>query len=280
MCILFIDVMDDAGAARRPLGSMGMATNTTEQTRRNVAGPEGGAGHAVSTASALWAEGLRTAYASQDAAQTLAVDAFGRGQRFWWDQWRSMAEAGMAVLLPVTVRQLGERFEAAERREAERQAEVRTQLERETAELRESQREAIQAVREVVRETAREQRAGRSALEESIQKLDGRLDRLAKAQAKQAEELQAALAAQEQRLRERLGDRIRSAVDSIEAPKAGDLEEMRRQVAALGEGIAAIRGELSTLARDGRRERAASERSEPTAGATPAGRRAEPAPSK
>ena len=211
---------------------------------------------------ALFAEGIRATYASQDAAQRVALDTFGRGQRLWWDSLRGMAQVSVATFAPVTARQLDERFETVERRTDELRQEVRAELERATTALGEAQQEAsreqAQSVREVVRETAREQRAGRAALEETIAKLDTRLDRLAKAQAKQTEEVQAALTEHEQRLRDRLGDRIRTAVASIEAPKPADLEELRRQVAALAESLTATRNELATLARELRDERAGS----------------------
>ena len=237
---------------------------------------------------ALFAEGIRATYASQEAARTLALETFGRSQRLWWDSLRSMTQFSTAAFAPVTARQLDERFaavdqrfQAVERQATEQRRELRAELERATAALGEAQREAsrgqAQSVREVVRETAREQRAGRTALEETIAKLDGRLDRLTKAQAKQLEEVQAALVEHEQRLRDRLGDRIRTAVGAIEAPKPADFEELRRQVATLGEAITATRGELTTLAREWRQQRAEPQRTDAEAGARPAPDAAPPA---
>jgi hypothetical protein len=196
----------------------------------------------------LLAEGMRTVAASQRAAWALGLEGLGRGQQLWWDQWRRLTDVGLAALVPVTAHRIDERFEAIERCAAERQGEVRAELERVTAELREAGQVQTRAVREV----ARDQRAGRTALDEAIEKLDGRLDRLAKAQAKQVQEVLAALGEQEQHLRDRLGERIRTAVGSIDTVKPADLEALRQQVAALAEMVTATRAEARGPAADAR----------------------------
>ena len=205
-----------------------------------------------STVYGLLVDGLGTAYGSQNAAWTLGLEALERGQRFWLDQWQSMTEVTLAAFLPVTDRQLSQRFEAAERRAAERQAGIRADFDRTIAELRESQRESAQAQAQAIREATREQRAARAALDEAVEQLSGRLDRLARAQDKQLDNLNAALTEHEQRLRERLSDRIRSAVGAVEAARPSDLEELRRQVAALSEVVTTARDDLSNFTREWR----------------------------
>ena len=206
---------------------------------------------------ALLAQGVRAGYASQDAAQALTYEAYTRGQQVWWDGFRRMTEVSLAAFAPVTARELDERFESAERRADQDRQQLRRELDQATTALGEASREQVQSIREVVRETAREQRAARAGLEESIAKLDTRLDRLTKAEGKQLEEVRAALTEHEQHLRERLGDRIRTAIGSIEAAKPGDLEQLRRQLATLAESVTATRAELATLAGEIREERAA-----------------------
>jgi polyhydroxyalkanoate synthesis regulator phasin len=206
----------------------------------------------VSTAYQLLGEGMRTASRGQQAGSTLAIETISQSQRFWWDQWRRMIEVGLAVFFPVTSRQLDERFEAAARQVAERQRELRADLDRVAAELREAQREASQTHASAIREARGEQRDGRTVLEEALGQLDGHINQLAGAQGKQLDDITAALNEQEGRLRDRLGDEIRSAIESFKAAKPDDLEELRGQVSALTETVTALRNELVSLTRDGR----------------------------
>ena len=220
--------------------------------------PASAAGAApVSSTFGLLARGMQAGLASQDAAQALTYETYTRGQQIWWDGVRRMTEVSLAAFAPVTARELDERFEAAERRADQDRRQLRRELDQATTALGEASREQVQSIREVVRETAREQRSGRATLEEAIAKLDTRLDRLTKAEGKQLEEVRAALTEHEQHLRERLGDRIRTAIGSIEAAKPGDLEQLRRQLATLAESVTATRAELATLAGELREERAA-----------------------
>jgi hypothetical protein len=251
-----------------------MATNSKAQTThpdRTVDAP--------STVDGLLADGLGTAYGSQNAAWTLGLEAFERGQRLWWDQWQRMTEVTLAAFLPVTDRQLSQRFEAAERRAAERQTGIRADFDRALAELREGQRESAQAQAQAIREATREQRAARAALDEAVEQLSGRLDRLARAQDKQLDSLHAALTEHEQRLRERLGDRIRSAVGAVEAARPSDLEELRRQVAALSEVVTTARDELSNFTREWREQGALSGRPSSATGPAAPGEGASSEPS-
>ena len=217
----------------------------------------------VSTAYQLLGEGMRTASRVQQAGSTLAMETVGQTQRFWWEQWRRMTEVGLAVVFPVSSRQLDERFEAAARQVAAHQRELRADLDRVAAELGQAQREASQTQAGTIREARREQRDGRTALEAALGQLDGRINQLAGAQGKQLDDITAALSEQEGRLRDRLGDRIRSAIESFEAATPGDLEALRGQVSALSETVTALRNELVSLTRDGRQGRADSERPEP-----------------
>ena len=120
-----------------------------------------------------------------------------------------MTEVGLAVLFPVTSRQLDEWFEAAARQVAAHQRELRADLDRVAAESGQARREASQTHAGAIREARREQRDGRTALEEAIGQLDSRINLLAGAQGKQLDDITAALNEQEGRLRDRLGDQIR-----------------------------------------------------------------------
>ena len=217
-------------------------------------------------ASRLFAAGVRNAYAGQGALWELAARSFWSGQQLWWDQWRRMTEVSLAMLVPATDRRLDERFEAVERRAAERQTETRAELERAVGELRKAQRELSQAQTQAVREVGREQRAARKAVDEAIEQLNDRIDRLTEAQDAQLDQINAALAEHAQRLSDRLGDRIQSAVRSNESARASDIRALRQQVAGLTEAVAAIRGELSTSTRERHQEQPASERTEPSGG--------------
>ena len=254
-----------------------MATNARTRAADNGSTDERQPAALAFPAYGLWAEGLRASYAAQNAVWRLGLDTIERGQRSWWDQWQRMAEVGQATLFPVTERQLNARFEAAERRAAERQDRIRADFERATAELRETQREASQAAAQAVRDAGREQRAARAALDESVDKLSARLDRLTKAQGEQLDKLNTALTEHEQRLRERLGDRIRSAVGAVEAAKPSDVEELRRQVAALSEAVTTTRDELTSFTREWREQRVASDRPSPAARPSAPGKPTRPA---
>lgn len=209
---------------------------------------------AIPAAYQLVAENVRAARAGQSAAWQLGVETFTQGQRLWWDQWHRIAEVSLAFADPITARQIDQRFELAERQAAEHQDAMRTEIDQAITRLREAQREWSQAQAKAVREAMAEQRDERVSLDKGVQKLTVRLDQLAKVQAQQLETIQAALAEQEQRLRDRLGDRIRSAVGSIEVPKPNELAELRDGVAALSEAVAAIRQDLASLGRERREE--------------------------
>ena len=193
--------------------------------------------------------GVRTARAAQESAWSFALDAAARGQRFWWDQWRGLTEAGLATMAPVSLRQVDERLAASDRRADEQARRAAGDLDRVAGELRGDQERAAQeqarAIREVVREVGREQRAAVAALEGAVRDLDKRLNTLVKAEREQLEQIQAALGEQDRHIRERLGDQIRRAVGSIEASKPADIQAVRDQVAALAEAIDGLRRDSS-----------------------------------
>jgi hypothetical protein len=178
-------------------------------------------------------------------------------QRFWLDQWTRWSELGLTWLTPATARQVDERLEAAERRAAEREAQMRAGLERVAGDLQESQKEAGREQARAFRDATREQQAARASLDEALESLNRRLDGQARAQAKQIDELKTALAEQEQRLRTALGARVRTAVSAIEAATPEDLEPLRDQMAALTRATTATRKEVAELGHDLHDEKAA-----------------------